>query len=61
MESHKRLVGLLFIFIGLVFLITPLTPGSIWLLFTGCNLLGIHFIFWEKIKKFIIKHKFYKK
>ncbi|MBP6860029.1 MAG: hypothetical protein KBC38_00500 [Candidatus Pacebacteria bacterium] len=36
----KKIVGVLCIIIGLLALITPLTPGS-WLIFVGLTLLGI--------------------
>lgn len=49
MKSHKKLIGLLAILIGLIALVTPLTPGATWLIFVGLQLLGFHFIFFDKI------------
>lgn len=46
----KKIVGILLIIIGLVALVTPLTPGS-WLFFVGLELLGFRLIFWDKLKK----------
>lgn len=45
----KKITAVVFIVIGLLALITPLTPGS-WLIFVGLELLGIRMIFWDKIK-----------
>lgn len=46
----KRVVGVLFILIGFLALITPFTPGS-WLFFVGLELLGIRILLFEKFKK----------
>jgi hypothetical protein len=45
----KKAVGVLFILIGLLALVTPFTPGS-WLVFVGLELLGLRMLFWDKIK-----------
>lgn len=44
----KKLLGIFFVFLGLFALITPLTPGS-WLALIGLELLGIRFLFVDKI------------
>lgn len=44
----KKLLGILFVFLGLFALITPLTPGS-WLALIGIELLGIRFLFIDKL------------
>ena len=49
--SKKRLLGLLSILVGLIALITPFTPGAVWFIAIGLQLLGIHFIFLDKIEK----------
>ena len=48
-EKTKKAIGLLLIIIGLLALITPLTPGS-WLAFVGLEFLGIRFVAADKIK-----------
>ncbi|OGF20728.1 hypothetical protein A2316_02605 [Candidatus Falkowbacteria bacterium RIFOXYB2_FULL_38_15] len=45
----KKIIGAIFLLIGLIALITPFTPGS-WLIFVGLELLGIRFLLWDKIK-----------
>ncbi len=36
--------------LGLLALITPLTPGS-WLIFVGAEMLGFELIYWKRIKE----------
>jgi hypothetical protein len=43
----KMFLGAILLVIGLVALLTPLTPGS-WLIFVGLELLGIRLIVWDK-------------
>ncbi len=45
----KRAVGVLCIVLGLLALVTPLTPGS-WLVFVGLELLGIRWLAWDKVR-----------
>ena len=44
----KLLIGILFIALGLLALVTPLTPGS-WLVFVGLELIGFRLAIWHKI------------
>lgn len=44
----KFLFGILFIVLGLLALVTPLTPGS-WLVFVGLELLGIRILAWRRV------------
>ncbi len=46
----RKTVGVVLALIGLVALLTPFTPGA-WLIFIGLELLGLRFLFWDKIKK----------
>ncbi len=46
----KRILGIVLILIGLVALVTPLTPGS-WLIFFGFGIWGIRLTFWDKWKE----------
>ncbi len=41
-------------FLGLVALITPLTPGS-WLVFVGLELLGIRVLLFDKLRTFSLR------
>lgn len=50
MPKFKKIVGIIFIIIGILALITPFTPGS-WLAFIGLQILGIDFLWGGKIKK----------
>ena len=54
MIIFKKIIGVLSLILGFIALITPFTPGAFWLIFLGFELLGIHFIFGEKIKIFLI-------
>ena len=58
MNIYKKIIGILAVFVGLIALITPFTPGAFWLIFLGLELLGIHFVFGEKIKRFLVELSF---
>ena len=47
--NTKKIIGIVFLIIGLTALVTPFTPGS-WLIFVGLEFLGLRFLFWERIK-----------
>jgi uncharacterized membrane protein HdeD (DUF308 family) len=51
----KKVVGVLALIIGLVALVTPLTPGAVWLIFIGLELLGLRILVWDKIKSWFDK------
>ncbi len=53
----RKVFGWFLVIYGFVALITPLTPGGL-LLFVGLEILGIRFVFTDKIKQFFIKDKF---
>ncbi len=44
----KKTAGVLFIVLGFLALITPLTPGS-WLIFVGLELVGLRLFFNKKL------------
>ena len=46
----EMFLGAILLVIGLVALVTPLTPGS-WLIFVGLELLGIRLIVWDEEKR----------
>ena len=48
-ETLKKLLGVLLMVLGLLALLTPLTPGS-WLIFVGAELLGVRLVLARKIK-----------
>ncbi len=48
-QKYKKIIGFIFVCVGVLALITPFTPGS-WLIFVGLECIGIRFIFIEKIK-----------
>ncbi len=50
----KKIIGVVFIILGFLALITPFTPGS-WLIFVGLELLGLRLAVWDKIKSKFIK------
>jgi Ca2+-transporting ATPase len=45
----KKIIAVLLIWIGLIALLTPLTPGA-WLIFVGLELLGFRITMWDNIK-----------
>ncbi len=45
----KKVIGVILILVGLLALITPLTPGS-WLAIIGLELLGVRILFLDKFK-----------
>ncbi len=45
----KKVAGIVIIILGLIILLTPLTPGS-GIIFIGLELLGIRLAFWQKLK-----------
>lgn len=47
----KKTIGTILILLGLVALITPLTPGS-WLVVIGLELLGLRVLFSDKLRRF---------
>lgn len=48
-KTLRKVFGGIFLLLGLLFLITPFTPGSAVFIFLGLELLGLHFIFFDKI------------
>ncbi len=48
----KKIIGIVLIVIGLLALITPLTPGA-WLIFVGLEFIGIRLAWWTKIKQWL--------
>ncbi len=52
----RKALGFILVIYGFLALITPFTPGGL-LLFVGLEILGIRFIFADKIKHFFLKEK----
>lgn len=50
----KKILGVVFIIIGLTALVTPFTPGS-WLIFVGLESLGLRLAVWDKIRAYFKK------
>jgi uncharacterized protein YqgC (DUF456 family) len=50
----KKLLGLVFVLVGFVGIITPFTPWGV-LFFIGLEFLGIRFLFIDKIKAYFKK------
>lgn len=50
----KFLLGSFFILLGLLALVTPLTPGS-WLVFVGLELIGIRILAWRRFAQWFKK------
>ncbi len=51
----KKLFGVFLLSLGLLALVTPLTPGATLFIVLGCEFIGLQFIFLEKIKKGFLK------
>lgn len=47
----QKTVGVVLVILGIVAFLTPLTPGSVILVFLGLELLGFKFLFIEKAKE----------
>lgn len=52
----KRIIGVLFLLLGIAALVTPLTPGA-WLIFVGMELLGIGFLTPSGLRKYLVRIK----
>ncbi|MDR3642668.1 MAG: hypothetical protein P4L74_03530 [Candidatus Doudnabacteria bacterium] len=48
-SPYKKIVGVVFIILGFLALVTPFTPGS-WLIFVGLELVGLRITAWDWIK-----------
>lgn len=53
-HSLKKVLGIVLILLGLLALLTPLTPGS-WLIIVGAELLGFRLLFLTPIRKWFSK------
>ena len=53
----KKILGVLLILVGLLALLTPITPGS-WLIIVGAELLGFRLFAWDKVRRAITAHFF---
>jgi hypothetical protein len=49
-KTVRKIVGVVFVVIGIISIITPFTPAGA-LFFIGLEILGIRFLFWDKIKR----------
>lgn len=56
----KKVLGVGLIVLGIVALVTPLTPGSVVMIFMGLEFLGVRFLFLDNFKNGV-KDKFKKK
>jgi hypothetical protein len=56
----KKVLGVGLVILGLVALVTPLTPGSVVMIFMGLEFLGVKFLFLENLKNGV-KDKFKRK
>jgi len=54
--KFKKTSGVVLVVIGFIGLITPFTPFGI-LFFVGLEMLGIRFLYWDKIKARFKKNK----
>lgn len=50
----KKIVGWFLVLFGFLALVTPLTPGGL-LFFIGLEILGIRFVYTEKLKKLLMR------
>jgi hypothetical protein len=49
LPTVKKIAGILLLLTGLLFLITPFTPGS-WIFFILAELLGVRLTLWRQVK-----------
>ncbi len=52
----KKVLGVVLILIGILALITPLTPGA-WLALVGAELLGFRIVAWDRVKDWWLGRK----
>jgi len=50
----KKPLGIIFVVLGILALVTPFTPGS-WLVFVGLELLGVRYLFRDKVDALLIR------
>jgi len=50
----RKIIGVILVVIGLVSIITPLTPVG-FLLLVGLEILGVRVLLWDKLKKWLTK------
>lgn len=55
-KVFKYVSGVILIVIGLLALVTPLTPGA-WLMLVGFELIGVRLTLWDKIKEWIDRRR----
>jgi Na+/pantothenate symporter len=47
----RKLIGIIFLVFGIIFLVTPLTPGGIIITLVGLELLGLEFFLTKKLRE----------
>jgi len=52
----RKTIGVMLVVIGLISIITPLTPVG-FLLVLGLEILGVRVLFWDKLKKWFKKEQ----
>jgi hypothetical protein len=57
-KFYKKIVGAIFIMLGLLAFLTPLTPGS-WLVFVGAELLGIEMLSQRRVTEQYQRFKYW--
>lgn len=59
-KGYKKVLGVFAILLGFIALVTPFTPGALWLLFIGLEMMGVHVLFLDKIDQKLksLKNKF---
>ena len=50
----KKIIGGILVLLGLLALLTPLTPGS-WLIPIGLEMIGVPMVFWDRAKAWFIR------
>jgi len=53
-KKFRKTAGVILVVVGFIGIITPFTPWGI-LFFVGLELLGVRFLFWDKIKNWFKK------
>ncbi|MBI4224968.1 MAG: hypothetical protein HY617_01420 [Candidatus Sungbacteria bacterium] len=53
----KKTLGALLMLVGLLALVTPLTPGS-WLIFVGLELFGFRMAAWDRVKAWLKNRRY---
>lgn len=60
-NTVNKAFGFILIFLGVIFWLTPFTPGATLLIIIGLELIGLNMLFGQEMQDWLDKNKFWKK